>query len=252
VVTLKTFTCDCGAEELSKSLAGDIPPPGKFVALEVMDTGCGMDAATLAKLFDPFFSTKFQGRGLGMSAVLGIVRGHQGAIFVDSAPGLGTTIRVLFPLSADARPSVPGETRKEPAAPTNPCAAREKKGLVLLADDEEAVLNVGEKMLQRLGYDVLTAEDGDEALATYARHAERIVCIVLDWRMPRLDGPATLALLRQTAPDVPVVLSSGYSQEEALSRLDNNRHVAFIQKPYTLGNLENILAKATRKTGEGN
>ena len=143
----------------SMQVGADDLKPGPFAYLEVSDTGCGMDEETLQRVFDPFFTTKFTGRGLGMSAVLGIVRGHQGAIRVYSEPGRGTTMKMLLPTveaQADALPDQPG-----------PTDTWRSEGTVLLADDEKTVLSVGRRMLQRLGFDVLTADDGAGAVASF-------------------------------------------------------------------------------------
>jgi two-component system cell cycle sensor histidine kinase/response regulator CckA len=206
--------------------------PGEFVFLEVSDDGSGMDGATLARIFDPFFTTKFTGRGLGLAAVLGIMRGHRGAIHVDSTPGRGTTFRLFFPPSAD-RPATP-------VAPAPQAEEAAGHGLILLVDDETAVRNAASGMLEEAGFTVLTAANGKEAVAAFERDKERIVLVVLDLTMPELDGSACFRALRSLKPDVKVLLTSGYDEQDAVNAFSGEGLAGFLQKPFTF---DELLAK---------
>jgi PAS domain S-box-containing protein len=229
VVSLHTGFARCDDAALAASRIEEKPPAGEFVFLEVADTGCGMDAETQQRLFDPFFSTKFTGRGLGMSAVLGIVRGHRGAIFVDSAVGSGTTVRVLFPAAAsgaaaDGEP-LPAPPRSEAPPPTF-------AGTVLMADDDEMARAACQAVLAAFGFQVLVAADGEEAVRVFQEHAGEIACVVLDLTMPKMDGLAAFQAMRQIRPDVKVVLISGYDETEATRQFGGGGLAGFVQKPY--------------------
>ena len=198
--------------------------PGQYVFLEVRDTGCGMDDATRARIFDPFFSTKFVGRGLGLAAVDGIMSGHKGAIAVTSAPGQGTCFTVLLPPVASAAGKPIASVRS---------AAIHGSGTVLVVDDEPIVLGMAKKALERHGYTVLVANSGAAAIAVAKRHPGEIELVVLDLSMPHMSGEEALPELRKVRPEVKVVVSSGYSESEAMRLFDGQRVSGFIQKPYT-------------------
>ncbi len=185
-ITVTTAVQDCDETFLAASRLAEKAEPGRYVALVVSDTGCGMDESVQQRLFEPFFTTKFTGRGLGMSAVLGVVRGHKGAICIESAPGAGTTIRVLFPVDepADAAHPKEGAEREQPNESPSPVM----EGMILLVDDEESVRRVAERMLTRVGFTVVCAEDGEEALRVLEQHKSRITCVLLDLTMPKMDG----------------------------------------------------------------
>jgi PAS domain S-box-containing protein len=224
-ISISTGETLVDAAYIRQELAGWPVQPGRHVYLEVRDTGCGMDAALSARIFEPFFTTKFQGRGLGLAAVAGIVRAQRGAIVVTSAPGAGTTFRVLLPAMAAG------------AAAT---AAREHergdlrgKGTVLVVDDEQIVRDLARFSLERQGYDVLLAEDGRSAIEILRAERDRVQLVVLDLSMPGLSGEETLPLLRNVKPDLNVIVSSGYSEAEALRVFGGASVSGFIQKPYT-------------------
>jgi two-component system, cell cycle sensor histidine kinase and response regulator CckA len=210
-------------------------PPGHYVRLEVGDDGCGMAAEVKAKLFDPFFSTKLQGRGLGMSAVLGIVRGHNGAISVDSEPGRGTTFTLVFPASDQ-------EAQSGRAFSADP--AWRGHGTVLVVDDEASVLHTASMILGALGFDTLSAEDGAQALRLFDQNADRIRLVLLDLTMPVLGGREVLTELRKRAPALPIVLSSGYSAAFALPDMKSDGHTTFLQKPYGTPELQRVMQAA--------
>lgn len=216
---------------------GDAPGPGRYVALEVIDSGCGMDAETRSRIFDPFFSTKFTGRGLGLATVLGIVRGHKGHIRVESETGCGTKFTILLPSSV-----IPAA--EEQVSPPPEATAWSGTGTVLIVDDEDGVRELAKAMVERCGFQAVLAADGAEAVETFRGHESRFACVLLDMTMPQLNGIETLKELRRMRPDVPIILSSGYPQEGSLREAGTPRPTSFIQKPYLLADLAARLREA--------
>jgi signal transduction histidine kinase/CheY-like chemotaxis protein len=233
--------------------------PGEFVFVEVHDTGCGMDRATLGRLFEPFFTTKFTGRGLGLAAVLGIVRRHHGAIKIASALGEGTTIRVLLPVSrAAAHSSQTSTLPTSPTAPTVPAAPRSQTpaavsqgARVLVVDDEQPVLRVASEMLKRAGYTVATAGGGEQALALASQPGVAFDVVLMDMTMPTMNGAETSKQLRLLHPGLPVVLMSGYTSEEAVSRFGEGGLSGFVQKPFMPAALVSTIAEALARRDDG-
>jgi len=207
-----------------------------YACLEVADDGCGIAGPDFEKLFDPFFSTKFIGRGLGLSAVLGIVQAHGGGLTVESRRGQGSTFRVHLPLSSEAVPSEP-EVRVSASSP-------EATGTVLLVDDDALLLESTGAMIERLGFKVLTARDGLEALDVFRQHSEEIRCVLTDLTMPRMDGWETLTALRQLEPALPVILASGYGKSQVMSGTHTDQPQVFLNKPYGLQQVREALAQA--------
>jgi CheY-like chemotaxis protein len=221
-VTTTNVFCE---SEQQHDYYSEVPVCGDYVMLRVRDNGEGMDEATLHQIFDPFFTTKFMGRGLGLSAVMGIVRGHDGAIRVVSSPGQGATFELLFPAVAEkAEASVSEVSENTSGRPMG-------HGTLLVVDDEQIVRDFFQSALERAGYQVVLARDGSEALRIYSRDPERFVGVLLDLVMPVMSGQEVLPHLMGLRPEVRVVVTSGQVEEEVLRELKGFRIAGFIQKP---------------------
>lgn len=225
-ITVRTLARTCDLEYLSKTYLGEDLPEGQYVCVEVSDSGCGMDETTKARIFDPFFSTKFTGRGLGLAAVMGIVRGHRGAIMVDSGKGKGTVFTVLLPAS-DKAYTKGGVT-------TSDAVGWMGTGTVLVADDEAVIRSVAATMLQKIGFEVLTARDGREAVDIFQEHAGEISALLLDLTMPALGGIEAYNEMKKAGLEAPVIFSSGYNKKAEIRLLAGDERLGFLQKPYQL------------------
>jgi len=226
-VTLRTRAVEYSQAGLSEGFPGQVLEPGLFVRMEVEDDGCGMDAETIGRIFDPFFSTKFTGRGLGLSAMLGIVRGHRAGIHVESVPGTGTTFVLLFPASE-------ATVFAEPDRPVDPHPVA---GTVLVADDEAIIRELAREALEASGLQVIEARDGQEAVELFRERAGQVDLVLLDMTMPRMGGAEAFRLIRQMAPSARILLTSGYTQQESLDALADLTPDGFLQKPFRVRDL---------------
>jgi signal transduction histidine kinase/PAS domain-containing protein len=236
-ITLSTSAAERSAEELSKTVFSPQLPSGLYVSLTIADTGHGMTPDTVARIFDPFFSTRFTGRGLGLSAVVGIVRAHHGALRVVSEVGEGSTFELLLPAQSGT-----------PAPPPNAVSSAGHAALVgwrtsgtaLVIDDERGVRDLVRSVLDRSGMTVLEAESGERGVEIFERISQHVRVVLVDLTMPGIDGRETLAALRQLRADVPAILMSGYSPGD----LVNSSSHAFLQKPFTPAALRTVVKKA--------
>ncbi len=244
VISIPTGAIECHENYFKKLYMHEDLPGGLYNYVEVADTGVGMDKETIERIFDPFFTTKFTGRGLGMSAVLGIIRGHKGAIKIESKLGKGTKFTVLFPSSGNASSTEKPETKES-------ASAWQGSGTVLIVDDEKTVIDVGKRMLEKIGFSVITAGDGQEAVEIFRGRSNEIDCVLLDLTMPRMNGEECFFELRKIRKDIRVVIYSGYSEEENAQRFLDLGVNEFLQKPFRLKALKNKMRKvfeSNRKT----
>lgn len=211
-----------------------------YACVSVADTGCGMDEAIQEKIFDPFFSTKFAGRGLGLSVAIGLVRAHEGAMALESRPGEGSTFLLYLPMPETPQP--PARKMETPVS-----TMTEERGLVLLVEDEPMVRNMAESMLKHLGYEVITACDGSEAVDIFREHGREVDLAIIDLTMPRMNGWETIAELRALRPDLQVILTSGYDEAKAMQGHHLEIPQAFLHKPYVIKDLKAALGAAQKR-----
>ena len=236
------ITLATGMEHLDEAaIQGQFPAqslaPGRFVTLEVSDTGCGMAPDVMARIFDPFFTTKASGRGLGLAAMQGILRGHRGGLRIRSTPGRGSQFKVYFPAADGAAPVEPVSSAPREAT---------LMGTVLLVDDEEVIRYALASSLEAMGFRLLVARDGLEALDVF-RASPEVDLVLMDLAMPRMDGREAFAIMRKERPGIRVILSSGYSEQEAIHDLDGKGPAGFIQKPYTLKALRKVIQETLER-----
>lgn len=214
------------------------PQAPAYACLEVADTGCGIAEADLERLFEPFFTSKFAGRGLGLPVVTGIAQAHQGGIAVASQTGRGSVFRFFLPVLD----RVPGGA---PARPVRPVEQR-KGGVLLLVEDDPSLRSLVAVILTQLGHQVLQTKDGIEAMEVFWQHVHEIRCVILDVVLPRMDGWAVLEAMREVTPELPVIMTSGYDETEAMSGMRDAKPDAFLGKPYDLDNLRATLDRVLR------
>jgi two-component system, cell cycle sensor histidine kinase and response regulator CckA len=223
--------------------AGEQLPAGLYAILEVIDFGPGINAEDPRQIFEPFFSTKFIGRGLGLAAVQGIVRGHHGGVFVESGPQQETIFRVFLPCRGPAG-LVDSDEQSTDAVPAS-------QGTILLADDERAVRLVARRLLEKLGYDVCEAPDGYQAVAAIRGVTHPFRAAILDWSMPGMEAGLAIHELRQLQPDLPVLICSGFGEEQVTETLSASDGVIFLEKPYQLKTLAGTLEEVLRESASG-
>jgi hemerythrin-like metal-binding protein/PAS domain S-box-containing protein len=226
-VTLRTGWETVDRTTIATHFQSQALKPGRHLALEVADTGPGIAPEVLERIFDPFFTTKSQRHGLGLATVQGIVRNHSGGLRVTSAAGRGTTFKVLFPAVAEAGARAGSE-------PDEQATDFHGAGTILVVDDEDAVRAVAARALRRMGFEILEARDGLEALAVFAENWDKVRLILLDLTMPRMGGEETYRELRKAGALAPIILSSGFRSEEARQRFQGLALAGFLQKPYRL------------------
>ncbi|MFN2352360.1 MAG: PAS domain S-box protein [Kiritimatiellia bacterium] len=231
-IRIVTDTVQIGPEHPPSLLYINRLPPGTYCRLQICDTGCGMSPEQLSRLFQPFYTTKFIGRGLGLAAVLGIVRNHNGDIEVTSDPGRGSCFAVLLPTVATPPDRPEGSALSE---------TQQASGMILLVDDDDAILRLVSRYLEGCGMHVLKAADGPDALDLFKQHAAALRAVVLDITLPRMNGDEVFRRMRRINDSIPVLFSSGYSEGAAIQGMETDQGVHFIQKPYELPDLKSRL-----------
>ena len=235
-IEIRTSLRDLTAEDVTGPWLRDQLAPARYVLIEVMDTGSGMDAETQSRIFDPFFTTKFTGRGLGLAAVHGIVRGHHGAIRAYSDLGKGSSFQVLLPAAISKQRAV---------RPDNPeLPPLEGRGTILVVEDESSVLNIARSALERWGFTVLQAGNGRAGVELLRASKEEVVLVLLDLTMPVMGGEEAFDRFREIAADMPIVVMTGFDRSEASRRFESRRLAGFLQKPFSVEQLQSVVAAA--------
>ncbi len=230
------------AKQTKKDHLGKIIPAGHYILLAVNDNGCGMDEETGRRIFEPFYTTKFAGRGLGMSAVLGIIKAHVGALQLESQVGHGTTFMVYLPVQ-------PGCPEKVEASRDETPAAWQGSGTVLLVEDEDHVKSIAIELLQMLGFTVIDAANGKEALELYEKNAADITLVVTDMGMPVMNGYELFYKLKQRSPQLPIIISSGFGEGDIVSKIPRREIAGLVNKPYSFNQLQEVVKEVLKGGG---
>ena len=238
-ITITTAVVECARDFFEANLSGEHLANGSYVCVDVSDTGPGMDDETIRQAFDPFYSTKFAGRGIGLSALLGIVRSHHGGIKIDSTPGLGTQFRVFLPLAKEAAKLPPQSTEETPL----PSPDSEVSGMALVIDDEPVIQDLTATMLESIGLKVITAENGRQGVDLFRKHQQDIAVVILDVMMPVMNGDQAFDQMQSINSAVPIIFVSGFNDASVTELLANRPSARFIQKPFRADNFLNIVRK---------
>ena len=233
-IVIATGVQECDRKLLQHSKLEMKPPPGRYVYLDVTDSGCGMDEETQNHIFEPFYTTKFTGRGLGMSSVIGIIKSHNGAILLYSEPELGSTFKVLLPVFNDQQIAIPSDPAENALLKPH----LDVPGMVLVVDDEEPVRDVCREYLHGMGLQTMGAADGREAVDIFSRYMHDISLVILDLTMPHMDGVASLHELRLLQPGAKILISSGHAVQTTEKMFIDDTPDGFIQKPYQMQELK--------------
>jgi PAS domain S-box-containing protein len=233
IIDITTALVDMDADTLRQTFPGQPLMPGPHVTVEVADTGEGIPLENMPRIFDPFFSTRFAGRGLSLAVAQGILRAHRAGFSIVSTVGVGTRFKLFFPIVPNAYP---------PPAMT-PKGAPVAGGTILFVDDEPVLREAAEEMLKTEGYSVLSARDGLEAVDLYKAHQDQVALVILDLTMPRMDGKAALQAILALNPSAKVLLSSGYSEHDAIQQFQGDSLAGFLPKPYRLAQLVELVGR---------
>jgi signal transduction histidine kinase/CheY-like chemotaxis protein len=237
VISITTGVTSHQPSEGNQLVQCDRLPEGDYVYIQISDTGCGMDEETQTRIFQPFFSTKTSGKGLGLSAALGIARAHKGTIYVHTVPNFGTTVEIFLPAATADKEELSDISSFDITPEID-----EATGRILIAEDEAYLREMLQEALQSMGYEVVASEDGRECLERFKASDEEFDCVILDMSMPNLDGEETFTAIRNLGSEVPVIMTSGFTNRAGIERL-RKAGVTFLQKPYQLSVLMSLLGE---------